>query len=95
LNIILVGSQTRLKPLGLGIRLHSHRKERNYETIRFTSAECYLHTDNYFTLLDSTSLYHGSTSFYLSLQNSTMALLHSTRLHRTLPWLYFNLLDST
>jgi len=35
----------------------------------------------YFTLLDSTFLYHGSTSLY--------------RLYITVPWLYFTLLDST
>jgi len=31
----------------------------------------------YFTLIDSTLLYHGSTSLYLSLQYSTIFLLHS------------------
>ena len=50
----------------------------------------------YFTLLDSTLLYHSSTSHY-----STVDLLHSMwlnggpGLHITLPWLHFNLLDST
>ena len=47
------------------------------------------------TLLDSTLLYHGSTSMYQTLHYSTMALLHSTRLYITLVWLYFTLLDST
>ena len=45
--------------------------------------------------LDPTKLYHGSTSLYLTLQNSTMAPLHSTQLHITLPLLYFTILDST
>ena len=40
-------------------------------------------------------LYHGSTSLYSTLHKSTMALLHSTSLYITLPWLYFNLLNST
>ena len=60
----------------------------------------------YFTLLDSTLLYHGSTllyiivpygytSFYLILYNSKIAKLHSTRLYIILPWLFFTLRDST
>ena len=49
----------------------------------------------YFTLLDSTLLYNGSTSIYYTLYYSTMALLQSPRLYITLPWLYFTLLDST
>ena len=63
----------------------------------------------YLTLLDSTYLYHGSTSFYYSLHNSkngstslyftlhysTMAILKSTRLYIDLPWLYFTVLDYT
>jgi len=63
----------------------------------------------YFTLVDSTLLYHGSTSLYEILHSYPMALLHSTRLftlyhgstslyltlYISLPWLYFNLLDST
>ena len=49
----------------------------------------------YFTLLDSTYIYHGSTSLYLILHNSTVALLQSTRVHIILSWLYFTLLDST
>ena len=48
-----------------------------------------------FTLLDSTYIYHGSTSLYSTLHNSSMTLLHSTRLNITLPWFYFTLLDST
>ena len=49
----------------------------------------------YFPLLDSTSLYHGSTSFYLILHNSSMTLLHSTSFYITLPSLYLTLLDCT
>ena len=62
----------------------------------------------FFTLHDSTELYHGTSSLYVTLQNSTMvyfslldyiqlytmAKLHSTWLYITLPWLYFTLLDS-
>ena len=39
--------------------------------------------------------YNGSTSLYLTLYNSTVAVLHSTRLYITLTFLYFPLLDST
>ena len=46
-------------------------------------------------LLDSTLLYHGSTSMYYTLRHSTMAVLDSTRIYITLPWLYVSLLDST
>ena len=46
-------------------------------------------------LLDPTKIYHESTSLYLTLHNSTMAPLHSTQLHITLPLLYFTILDST
>jgi len=46
---------------------------------------------HYFILLDSTLLYHGSTSLYWTLHYSTMAVLHSTRLYITLTWLYFTL----
>jgi len=49
----------------------------------------------YFTLLDSTLIYQGSTSLYVTLHFSTMDLLHSTWLYTTLPWLYFTLLDPT
>ena len=40
-------------------------------------------------------LYHSSSSLCLTLLLSTMALLHSTFLYITLPWLYFTLLEST
>ena len=43
----------------------------------------------YLALLDSTTLYHGSTALY------TMALLHTTWLYYILHWLQFNLLHST
>ena len=49
----------------------------------------------YFTLIESTALYHSSTSLYLTLHYSCMSLLHSTWLYIILPWLYFSLLDST
>ena len=49
----------------------------------------------YFTLLDSILLYIGSTSLYLILHYSTMALFHSTWLYITQTLLYYNLLDST
>ena len=61
----------------------------------------------YFTLLNSTLLCHGSTSYYFplhystialhyfSLHKSTMVLLHSIRLYITLPRLYFSLQDCT
>ena len=49
----------------------------------------------YFTLLDSTLLHNESTSLYLTLHYSTMALLHSTGLYIPLPWINFTLLDST
>ena len=49
----------------------------------------------YFTLHDPTLLYHGSTSFYFTLNYSIVALFHSTLLYITLPWLYFTLLSST
>ena len=49
----------------------------------------------YFTLLDSTLLYHSSTSIYVTPNYFSMALLHSTWLYITLPWLYFTPLDST
>ena len=39
--------------------------------------------------------YNGSTSLYLTLYNSTVAVLHSTRLYITLTCLYFPLIDST
>ena len=54
----------------------------------------YIRAQNNLILLDSTSLYHGSTSLYLFLHHSNMALLHSTLLHITPPWFYFTLLDS-
>ena len=51
----------------------------------------------YFTLLDSihNSSIYGSPSPNLTLHNSTMALLHTSRLYITLPLLYFTLLYST
>ena len=49
----------------------------------------------YFTLIESTALYHSSTSLYLTLHYSCMSLLHSTWLYIILPWLYFSLHDST
>ena len=49
----------------------------------------------YFTLCHSTSLYHGSTSLYFILHDSTMAPLDSTRLYISLPWFYLTLLHST
>jgi len=51
----------------------------------------------YFTRLDSTLFYHGSTSLYLTLHYSTMAQLHSI-LDSTLlyhAWIYVTLHDST
>ena len=45
--------------------------------------------------VDSTTLYHASTSLYLILLNSSMALLGSTLPYYTLPRLYLTLLDST
>ena len=45
----------------------------------------------YFTLHDSTLIYHGSISLYLTLHHSAMALLHPAFLYITLPWLYFTL----
>ena len=50
---------------------------------------------SYFTLLYSRLLYHGSCSLYFILHYSTMALLHSTLLYITLPWLYSTLHYST
>ena len=53
----------------------------------------------YFTLLDSTFLYHISTSHYFTLHYSTVDLLHFTwlsgdlGLHINLPWIYFTLRD--
>ena len=44
----------------------------------------------YFTLLDYTLLCHGSTSLYLTLQYSTIDLLHCL-----ITWLYLTRLDST
>ena len=49
----------------------------------------------YFSILDSTILYHGFTSLSLTLLPSTIPLFHSTSLHITAPWLYFILLHST
>ena len=49
----------------------------------------------YFILLDSTLLYHSSTSLYFTLQYHTIAQLHPTWLYITLPWLHFTLLDTT
>ena len=50
----------------------------------------------YFTLLDSTFLYHDSTSLYLTLHFSTeLALLHSTSFYCFLPWVYWTLPDYT
>ena len=49
----------------------------------------------YIALFDCTSLYHGSTSLYISLLCSTMAPLHSTSLYTILPCLYFTVLQST
>ena len=43
----------------------------------------------YFTLLDSTTFYHGSTSIYLTLHYSIKALLHPNWFYIALPWLYF------
>ena len=51
-------------------------------------------TTLYLPLLDSTLVYHASTSPCLNLHYSTVALLHSTSLYNTLPWLYLTLLDS-
>ena len=48
----------------------------------------------FLTLPDSALLYHASTSFYLTVHNSTMTLLHSPCLHITL-WFYFTPLYST
>ena len=42
-----------------------------------------------FSLLDSTLLYHGSTSTYYTQHYSTMTILRFTRLYITLQWLYF------
>ena len=47
------------------------------------------------SLLDSTLLYHDSTSLYLILHYSTMALLHSTSLYLTLNCSTMALLHST
>ena len=65
----------------------------------------WLYVTLYVILLESTSFYHCCTSLYLTLHDTTMALLDSTFLYFTLPWLYFilftvpwlynNLLDST
>ena len=50
----------------------------------------------YFTLLDSTFLYHDSTSLYLTLHFSTkLTLLHSTSFYCFLPWVYWTLSDYT
>ena len=49
----------------------------------------------YLTLHEPKSLYHVSTTRYLSLQNSTMALFHSIRLYISPPLRYFTLLGST
>ena len=46
------------------------------------------------TSLDSKELYDGSTSHYLNVNKSTIALL-SISLYITVPRLFFNLLDST
>ena len=40
----------------------------------------------YFTLLESTLFYHVWTSIYMSLDYSTMALVHTTSLYITLPY---------
>jgi len=45
----------------------------------------------YFTLLDSTLIYHGSTSLSQTLHYSTIALPNSTWLYITLPYFYFSL----
>ena len=42
----------------------------------------------YLTLLDYTSLFHGSNWLYLTLHESTIALRDTTWLYVTLPWLY-------
>ena len=49
----------------------------------------------YFTLLDTTLLYLGSTSMYWILHYPTMALPHSSRHYITLPWLYYTLYYTT
>ena len=56
----------------------------------------------YWTLLASTTFYHGSSLLYLDLLHPTMALLHSpkalldsTSLYYILPFLYLALIDST
>ena len=49
----------------------------------------------YFSPLDSTLFYSGSTSLYLNLHHSTLGLLHSTSPQIILPSLYFTLLDLT
>ena len=58
-----------------------------------------------FYSFSSTLLYYGSTSLditlpcmallYLNLHNSTKTILLSTGPYITLPWIYFNLLDSS
>ena len=49
----------------------------------------------YFILHSSILHYYRSTSLYLILLPSTIAVLHSTWLYIILPWLYFTLHDST
>ena len=43
------------------------------------------------TLLDSTLLYHSSVSLYMTIEISTMTLLHTTWLYISLPWIYLTL----
>ena len=47
----------------------------------------------YFTVLNSTGMYHSSTSLYLTLLACTVAL--ATSLYLTQPFFYFSLLDCT
>ena len=59
---------------------------------------CYgsiLHSTWLYITIQWLLFYQGSTSPYLSLHYSSMALLSSNWLYFILPWLYFTLVDST
>ena len=49
----------------------------------------------YFTVLESTLLYYGSTLLYETLHYPIKALLQSTRNYITLTWIYFTLHNAT
>ena len=53
------------------------------------------HGSRYFAVIVCTVLYLGSTSLYVNLHYSTIALLDSTWFYIAPPWIYFTLLDST